>query len=233
MPVPPSGGSNGTWPRIGQRTRSRISSTFRRSPAASPSRIGAPGRAEASEPRGVAGARSAHPGLEDAADAVALEQECQAGDVILVRVAQDDRVDPAVPRRDPAIEGHEQAIRIRSAVDEEPAAPGAFDEDRVALPDVEDRDPGAGAGCRGDHGTGDEQRTDQRDSADAGAPFDRRPALDAARARRRRPDRRDPYGRRRPWRRPRLVALAVATTPGRPAPGSTRRPPRRPAAARG
>ena len=37
MPVPPSGGSSGTWPRIGHRTRSAISSTARRSPAARPS----------------------------------------------------------------------------------------------------------------------------------------------------------------------------------------------------
>ena len=45
MPVPESGGSAGTWPRIGQRTRIEISSTARRSPAAMDSRVGAPGRA--------------------------------------------------------------------------------------------------------------------------------------------------------------------------------------------
>ena len=101
---------------------------------------------EASSPRGIAGARSVHPRLEHAADAVALEQERQAGDVVLVRVAQDQRVDPAVPRRDPPIEGHQQAIGIGAAVDEEPAAPGSLDEDRIALPDVEDRDPGAASG---------------------------------------------------------------------------------------
>ena len=45
MPVPPSGGTAGTWPRIGQSTRMAISSTASRSPAARPSRIGPPGPA--------------------------------------------------------------------------------------------------------------------------------------------------------------------------------------------
>ena len=87
-----------------------------------------------------------HPRLEHAADPIALEQEREAGDVVLVRMAQDQRVDPAVPRRDPPIEGHEQAIGIGAAVDEEPAAPGTLDQDRVALPDIEHRDPGAASG---------------------------------------------------------------------------------------
>ena len=129
-----------------------------------------------------------HPRLEHAADAVALEQEGQARDVVLVRMAQDDRVDPAVPRRDPPIEGHQQAIGIGSAVDEEPAAPGALDEDRVALPDVEDRDPGAAAGCRGDDRTGDEQRADERDGADPARRATGGRRLDAARRCRHRPD---------------------------------------------
>jgi hypothetical protein len=123
-------------------------------------------RIEPSGPRGIAGTRSVHPRLEHAANAVALEQEGQARDVVLVWMTQDDRVDPAVPRRDPPIEGHQQAIGIGSAVDQEPAASGAFDEDGIALPDVEDGDPGAAAGRRGHHRTGDEERTDQRDGAD-------------------------------------------------------------------
>ena len=52
-------------------------------------------------PSRITGTRSVHPRLEHALDAVALEQEGQARDVVLVRVTQDDRVDPAVPRRDP------------------------------------------------------------------------------------------------------------------------------------
>lgn len=45
MPVPPSGGVTGTWPRIGHRTRRPISSTASRSPAARPRRIGETGAA--------------------------------------------------------------------------------------------------------------------------------------------------------------------------------------------
>ena len=60
MPVPPSGGSRGTRPRTGHRTRRSISSTASRSPAARPSRIGAPADASAREPRRVARPRSAH-----------------------------------------------------------------------------------------------------------------------------------------------------------------------------
>ena len=48
MPVPPSGGSSGTWPRIGHSTRIAISSTANRSPAAIDRRAGAPGRASRS-----------------------------------------------------------------------------------------------------------------------------------------------------------------------------------------
>ena len=99
--------------------------------------------------------------------------------MVLVRVAQDDRVDPAIPRRDPPVEGDEQAIGIGAAVDEEAPAPGALDEDRIALPDVEDRDPGATPGRRGDHGTGDEQRADERDRADASSRPTGRTPIDA------------------------------------------------------
>ena len=143
MPVPVSGGSCGTSPRIGQRTRSAISSTASRSPAAIDRRAGATGPRQPIEPGRVARSRPAHPGLEHPADAVAVEQEGQAGDVVLVRVRQDDRVDPPVPRRDPPIELDEQPVGIRPAIDQQAAAARALDEDGVALPDVEDRDPRA------------------------------------------------------------------------------------------
>jgi hypothetical protein len=48
MPVPLSGGSAGTWPRIGQSTRIAISSTESRTPAAMDRRAGASGRASRS-----------------------------------------------------------------------------------------------------------------------------------------------------------------------------------------
>ena len=54
MPVPVSGGSSGTWPRIGHRTRIAISSTDNRSPAAIDEARRRPGPGQAIEPRGVA-----------------------------------------------------------------------------------------------------------------------------------------------------------------------------------
>ena len=167
MPVPPSGGSSGTWPRIGHRTR-RLDLVDVQSVTSGEAQTDRRARGtETPRPGGVAGTRPVHPRFEDASDAVALEQERQAGDMVLVRMAQDDRVDAAVPRRDPAIERHEQAVGIGSAVDEQAAAARALDQDRIALPDVEDRDPCERAGCRRDDGTGDQQRADQRHGGDA------------------------------------------------------------------
>ena len=51
-------------------------------------------------------------------------------------------VEPPIPRRDPPIELDQEAIGIRPAVDEQSAAARALDQDRVALADIEDRDPG-------------------------------------------------------------------------------------------
>ena len=59
--------------------------------------------------------------------------------MVLVRVAEHDGVDPPVPRRDPLVEVDEQAVRVRPAVDQQPTAARSFDEDGIALPDVEDR----------------------------------------------------------------------------------------------
>ncbi len=74
---------------------------------------------EIAQPRGVTRARSAHPRLEDARHVVSLEEERKTGDVILVRMAQHDGVDPAIPRRDSSVEVDQQAIRVRPAVDEQ------------------------------------------------------------------------------------------------------------------
>ena len=95
---------------------------------------------QVAQPRRVARPRAAHARLEDPADLVALEQQGETGDVILVGVAEDDGVDPSVPRRDPGIEDDHQAARIRTTVDEQAAAARSLDEDGVALPDVEDGD---------------------------------------------------------------------------------------------
>ena len=73
-------------------------------------------------------------------DAVPLEEQAEARDMILVGMREDDDVDPAVPRRQALVERDEQAARIRSAVDQHPPAATAFHEDRVTLAHVEDDD---------------------------------------------------------------------------------------------
>jgi hypothetical protein len=98
------------------------------------------GSGQFAQPGGVAGAGAAHPRLEDTADVIPLEEQCEAGHVILVGVGQDQRVDPSIPRRDVAVERDEQPVGIGSAVDEQSATARALDEDRVALSDIEDRD---------------------------------------------------------------------------------------------
>ena len=64
-----------------------------------------------------------HPGLEHASDPISIQQPGEAGDVILVRVRQDERVDPAIPRRDPPVQVDEQTLRVGTAIDQQaPAA---------------------------------------------------------------------------------------------------------------
>ncbi|HSW43366.1 MAG TPA: hypothetical protein VLM76_12730 [Patescibacteria group bacterium] len=107
-----------------------------------------------------------HAGLRDLPDAVALEEEWQARHVVLVRVGEHDEVDPAVPRRHARVKGHEQAVRVGTAVHEHAAARRAGYEDRVALPDVEDDHVGPAVRPRrtGDdddrHGDGTQQPGD-------------------------------------------------------------------------
>jgi hypothetical protein len=73
-------------------------------------------------------------------------------------MGQDQRVDPPVPGRESLVERDDDAIRIGSTIDEEPAATRALDQNGVALPDVEDRDPGPAVGTM----KGDGQTTDDR-----------------------------------------------------------------------
>jgi len=80
-----------------------------------------PGSAEFAQPRRVAWPEAAHPGFEDAGDTVALQQQREPGDVILVWMAEDDDVDAAVPRWDAPVQLDEQPVRVRPAVDQEPA----------------------------------------------------------------------------------------------------------------
>ena len=131
-------------PRSGHRTGARASSTRSRSPVDEPSGRDARLR-ERRRPRRVARAGPAHPGLEHPPHAVAARGAARAprrgpraGGVRITSV------DPPIPGREALVERHEQPIRVGPAVDEQAAAARALDEDRVALADVEDRDPRRG-----------------------------------------------------------------------------------------
>ena len=91
------------------------------------------------QPCGIPGAGTAHAWLHHAIDVISLEQEGQPGHVILVRVRQDHRVDPPVPGRNASIERDEEPIGIRATVDQQAPTARAFDQDRVALANIEDR----------------------------------------------------------------------------------------------
>jgi len=128
-----------------------------------------PPRREDRRERLVPRASSGHPGLHDPPDAVALQDERQARDVVLVGVGQHDEVDPPVPRGHPRVERNEKPVGVRAAVHEHPAARRAGHQDRVALSDVEDDDVGPAVGSRGaghdEHGHGKraEQARDPKD----------------------------------------------------------------------
>jgi len=96
---------------------------------------------ELRRPGTVAGARAAHPGFDDPADPISREQEGEPGDVVLVRVAEDQQVDPPIPRWQVGIERDEESVRVGTSVDEEARPAIAVDEDRVTLADVEHGDP--------------------------------------------------------------------------------------------
>jgi hypothetical protein len=106
----------------------------------------------------VAGARPDHPGLEHALHPVAAEEAHQPGGVILMGVAEDDDVDAAIPGRQVLVEGDEDAARVGPTVDEEAGATPALEQDRVALPDVEDGQPGDAVGSMDDR---DRERDDR------------------------------------------------------------------------
>ena len=135
----------------------------------------APRAARTASERLVAGAAPGHPGLDDPSHAVALEDERQARNVVLVRVREHDQVDAAVPGRHAGVEGNEQAVGIGAAVDEHPAPGRTGDEDRVALADVEHHDVGAAVGARR---SGHDQDRDREHGEEAGpAQESRRPPI--------------------------------------------------------
>ncbi len=74
------------------------------------------------EPGRVAGSRPTHPGLQDAVDAISIQEQGQPRDVILVRMGQDDGVKAPVPRWDTSIELDQEPIGIGPAVDQQSSA---------------------------------------------------------------------------------------------------------------
>ena len=122
-------------------------------------------------PRPVPRTRSEHPGLVHPADGVALQEQREAGDVILVGMGEHEDVDAAVPWRQALVEGDQEAPRIRPAIDDHAAAAAALDEDPVTLSDVEDDDArDAVRAMRDDQDEADRRRheADRRDARRAG-----------------------------------------------------------------
>jgi len=130
-------------------------------------------REEPRRERTVARTRPQHAGLQDAAHSIALEEPGQPGDVVLVRVGEDQQVDSPVPGRHPAVECDEEPCGIGSAVHEHPGAPIALHEDGVALPDIEHVDP---------HGPVCPVRRDQDEAGDRGGERHRQQARGAGRS---------------------------------------------------
>jgi hypothetical protein len=126
-------------------------------------------------PRRVSRPGTEHARLEHPSDPVAVEEQRQTGDMILVRMGQDDGVDASVPRRDAPVELDEQPVRVRPAIDQETPAAAPLDEDGVSLPDIEHRDPGD-AGWSGQrdpsrdrHGPDQDQGAEAREASTAAA----------------------------------------------------------------
>jgi len=117
----------------------------------------------------VAGSGADHSRFEDPLHAIPVEEAGQPGRVVLVRVAQDDDIDAPVPRREVLVEGDEEPSGIGPAVDEEAGAALALEEDRIALADVEDGQPGHAVGSMDD---GDRQRHDRRREAPGEGPLE-------------------------------------------------------------
>jgi hypothetical protein len=127
----------------------------------------APARQRGLERR-VPGAGAGHPRLDQPPHPVAFDQQREAAHVVLVGVGEDDEVDPAVPRRNPRVQGHEQPIGVRATVHEQPPSPRRLDEDCVALANVEhdDVDAPVRPRRRRHDSRGDNEREDGRERPD-------------------------------------------------------------------
>ena len=89
--------------------------------------------------RRVTGSGTDHPGLDDAADVIPIEEQGQSCDVVLVGMRDHDEIEATIPRRDSRVEQGNQPVGVRAGVDEDSATGRSLEQDRVALTDVEHR----------------------------------------------------------------------------------------------
>ena len=118
-------------------------------------------------PGAVARTWTTHARLVDAGDFVARQEETQAGDVVVVRVSQDQGINASIPGRQPLVERDEESVRIGAAIDQESAPAGTLDQNRVALPDVEHDDPGPAVRSVERDSDAADDRCDQRQGSDS------------------------------------------------------------------
>ena len=76
-------------------------------------------------------------GVKHGADVKPVEDLHQAGDMVLVWMAQDEKVDAAREKRKVRAKATEGQLRVRTAVDQHGRTGRGLDQDRVALADIE------------------------------------------------------------------------------------------------
>ena len=116
-------------------------------------------------------------GVNDGAHSKTIENLDQAGDVVLVRVAQDEQVDPASVEGQVRADAPQGELGVWATVDEHGGAVRRLDQDGVALANREHCDVEASVGSRrerdgeqhGHHGTQDWQRVEET-RGDGGCP---------------------------------------------------------------
>jgi len=87
---------------------------------------------------GIARTAPDHSRFDHLAYPIALEEQREASDVVFVRMGQHDRVNSAIPCRNPGVKARQLEVRIGPGVDKHSTARRTFEQDRVALSYVED-----------------------------------------------------------------------------------------------
>jgi hypothetical protein len=106
-------------------------------------------------PRPICGGICRPARLEGPADLVALDHGHESGHVVVVRMGQQDRVDPPIPRGNVPVELRGEEVRVWTAIDKDAASEVTLEEDGVALANVQDDDVDAAVGSRSDHRPGE------------------------------------------------------------------------------